>query len=66
MAFHPDFDDSIRGAIEDLQNSLGNGQRWSNWEEEFIENISQKLSDTMIEVSEKQENKIRELWEKIY
>jgi hypothetical protein len=60
-------EDGMREKVEDLKNSLtlSNGYQWSEWELQFIDSVSQKLDDIVFSLSDRQEEKVFELWEKI-
>lgn len=56
----------VRGKLEDLQTTLTiSNNHWDAWELEFIENICEKLTLDIINVSPKQYEKIWDLWERI-
>lgn len=56
----------VRQKIEDLSSTLSlSNNKWGPWELEFIESVSEKLDQDIINVSPKQYEKIWDLWEKI-
>ena len=56
----------IRSRLEDLQSSLSiSTSPWNAWELEFIENICSKIDDDPIRLSDKQYEKVCDLWEKL-
>lgn len=58
--------EELRSMIEDLQETLSiSNHRWNAWQLEFIESMAEKLECSMVIVSAKQTEKIRELWDMI-
>ncbi len=61
-----DWQREVREKIEDLTDTLDiSNVEWDAWEREFIESMSEKLGQEIINVSTKQYTRIWELWEKI-
>ncbi len=56
----------VRGKISDLSSTLScSNNGWNAWELEFIESMSEKLEQDIINVSPKQYEKIWDLWDRI-
>jgi len=60
------YQSTLRARIEDLKATLKiSNINWGAWEREFIESVSKKLDQQIINVSPAQYKKIYDLWEKI-
>lgn len=60
------YQEDIRHKLEDLRESLSvSNIHWSEWEFDFIESMAEKLSYQTINISPKQYDTIRDLWERI-
>lgn len=58
-------DDIYRYKIEDLVESLEDSNiSWNAWQIEFIESMGEKLEFSELKLSQKQKDKLLDLWEK--